>query len=268
MSEDKAPRVADPTKQKIIIEAAGTFGVEPELVYPVITSTVLKPAKATDPMPTLPECIAFLIVCMHYKLNPFLKEIHGFAKGGKVTPIVGIDGWITLINGQPLMNGIETEMHFANVDDRKPHSCTCRIYIKDRDRPVEITEYHDECVRPTDQWGKMPCRMLRHKSIIQCARVAFGLSGLYDPDEGHDIIENSGREGVRVRETFDDAEGDPLLGNVGAIPASTDSTPIELDVPDSVEPEKVEAKQDAQEPFDINKYEFTEDDFKDSPREN
>jgi hypothetical protein len=25
--------------------------------------------------------------------------------------------------------------------------------------------------------------MLRHKALVQCARVAFGLAGLYDPDE-------------------------------------------------------------------------------------
>lgn len=36
----------------------------------------------------------------------------------------------------------------------------------------------------------MPHRMLRHKSLIQAGRVAFGLSGIYDEDEGRDIIRN------------------------------------------------------------------------------
>jgi hypothetical protein len=29
--------------------------------------------------------------------------------------------------------------------------------------------------------------MLRHKVLIQCARVAFGYAGVYDPDEGERI---------------------------------------------------------------------------------
>lgn len=31
--------------------------------------------------------------------------------------------------------------------------------------------------------------MLRHKALIQCARVAFGFSGIYDQDETERIIE-------------------------------------------------------------------------------
>jgi hypothetical protein len=33
----------------------------------------------------------------------------------------------------------------------------------------------------------MPKRMLRHKALIQCARVAFGFSGIFDEDEARDI---------------------------------------------------------------------------------
>ena len=29
--------------------------------------------------------------------------------------------------------------------------------------------------------------MLRHKALIQCARIAFGFSGIYDEDEAHRI---------------------------------------------------------------------------------
>jgi hypothetical protein len=31
--------------------------------------------------------------------------------------------------------------------------------------------------------------MLRHKAMIQAARVAFGFAGVYDPDEGARILE-------------------------------------------------------------------------------
>jgi hypothetical protein len=46
-----------------------------------------------------------------------------------------------------------------------------------------VTEFLAECKRGTEPWKNMPRRMLRHKALIQCARVAFGFA-LYDDDEG------------------------------------------------------------------------------------
>ena len=46
-----------------------------------------------------------------------------------------------------------------------------------------MREYFAECKRNTDPWNQMPRRMLRHKAIIQCGRIAFGFSGIYDPDD-------------------------------------------------------------------------------------
>ncbi|ENC7540331.1 phage recombination protein Bet, partial [Salmonella enterica subsp. enterica serovar Brandenburg] len=34
-------------------------------------------------------------------------------------------------------------------------------------------------------------RMLRHKAMIQCARLAFGFAGIYDKDEAERIVENT-----------------------------------------------------------------------------
>jgi hypothetical protein len=65
--------------------------------------------------------------------------------------------------------------------------CTCTLYIKGRSHPVRVTEYKDECFRATDPWKTMPKRMLRHKALIQSARVAFGFSGIYDEDEAERI---------------------------------------------------------------------------------
>jgi hypothetical protein len=39
------------------------------------------------------------------------------------------------------------------------------------------------CFRNTDPWKQWPRRMLRHKAAIQCARVAFGISGVMEPDQ-------------------------------------------------------------------------------------
>jgi hypothetical protein len=45
-----------------------------------------------------------------------------------------------------------------------------------------------ECNRGTDPWRTHPKRMLRHKTMIQCARLAFSFAGIYDPDEGERVL--------------------------------------------------------------------------------
>jgi len=70
------------------------------------------------------------------------------------------------------------------IDEKsgKPISCTATIHRKDRKFPTIVTEHVSECARNTDPWNKQTRRMIRHRAIIQCARVAFGFSAM-DPDE-------------------------------------------------------------------------------------
>ena len=46
-------------------------------------------------------------------------------------------------------------------------------------------------------WKTHPKRMLRHKAMIQCARLAFGFTGIYDQDEADRIVETQ-KEPVNV----------------------------------------------------------------------
>lgn len=133
------------------------------------------------------EFAAFLMVAREYNLNPLTKEIYAFpAKGGGIVPIVSIDGWVNLVNSHPAADGFEFDVE--HDDKGELVSITCRMYRKDRNRPVVVTEYYDECKRNTEPW-KMKHRMLRHKAMIQAARYAFGFSGIYDEDEGARIAE-------------------------------------------------------------------------------
>ena len=40
--------------------------------------------------------------------------------------------------------------------------------------PIEIKEYFDEVKQDLDGWQSMPRRMLRHRTLQQCARIALG----------------------------------------------------------------------------------------------
>lgn len=137
------------------------------------------------------QMTALLIVANQYGLNPWTKEIYAFPdKNNGIVPVVGVDGWSRIMNDHPDFDG----MDFEQTDE----SCTCRIYRKGRSHPVQVTEYLSECYRPPVKkdtyeikgpWQSHPKRMLRHKAMIQCARLAFGFVGIYDEDEAQRIRE-------------------------------------------------------------------------------
>lgn len=170
-----------PIRKSVLLDMATRYGMEPEAFEATVRATCMKPDFKTGKVPTREEFAAFLLVAKEYNLNPLTKEIYAFpAKGGGIVPIVSLDGWVNLINSHGACDGFEFDI--AHSEDGKLFSCTCRIYRKDRSRPVTVTEYFSECYRATEPW-KMEHRMLRHKALIQAARYAFGFSGIYDEDE-------------------------------------------------------------------------------------
>jgi hypothetical protein len=114
-----------------------------------------------------------------------------------------VDGWARIVNDNPQFDGMEfsqsdemVRMPGANSD--APAWIECVMYRKDRSRPVVIREYLDETYREpfkgkfglvTGPWQTHPKRFLRHKAMIQCARMAFGFGGIYDHDEAERITE-------------------------------------------------------------------------------
>lgn len=130
------------------------------------------------------QMTALIVVANQYGLNPWTKEIYAYpGKNGDIVPVVGVDGWARIINSHPEFDGIE----FEQTED----ACTCIMYRKDRSRPIKVTEWMDECRNPNTQpWKTHPRRMLRHKAMIQCARLAFGFGGIFDKDEAERIVES------------------------------------------------------------------------------
>jgi phage recombination protein Bet len=185
-----AIQTAENGKQSLITTMANRYGLEPGKFYTTLEKTILPSGKNASQE----QVAAFLVVANHYELNPFIKEIYAFPnQAGGISPIVSVDGWLTIINRQPTLDGIEYEDHMD--DSGNLTAITCRIYRKDRSRPNEITEYMKECKRKTSTWDQWPARMLRHKALIQCARQAFGLAGIYDPDEAERIASNENANG-------------------------------------------------------------------------
>lgn len=231
--------IVAPPRQSAIVSMAARFSIEPEKLLPTLKGTVIGKDKhgneATNEM-----CAAFIIVANQYGLNPFTREIYAFPdpNRGGIVPIVSVDGWSRIINNQPRFNGVEFE---EVVDkDGKLVAMTCVIHVKERDYPVKVTEYLKECHRPTKPWQDMPRRMLRHKALIQCARIAFSLSGLFDEDEGTDVLTN-GRLESRIAE-----DTRQVAAALTAPQRVTDPLPV-IDVPaPTQQPAQEEAPQQAE----------------------
>lgn len=127
------------------------------------------------------QMTALMVVANQYGLNPWTKEIYAFPdKNNGIVPVVGVDGWARIINSHLQFDGMDFE--------QDAESCTCIIYRKDRNHPIKVTEYMAECKKSgMGPWQSHPRRMLRHKAMIQCARLAFGYGGIYDQDEAERI---------------------------------------------------------------------------------
>lgn len=240
----EAIATAPAPNQSLIVKMAGHYGLEPQKFLGTLAKTIFPTGNNA---PTQEQIAAFLVVANQYELNPFIKEIYAFPSRGGITPIVSIDGWVTIINRQPMLDGIEFEDKLDS--DGHLFAVTARVYRKDRSRPTEVTEYMAECRRDGDVWKKWPSRMLRHKALIQAARYAFGLSGIYDPDEGERIAEGNGNGSPIAAKTQDRIA--ELKDKLTPTPTVTDDEPPVLDaepVFDSPSKEQPEAESGLGEP--------------------
>ena len=197
MKKDVAsPDVSPPREQGIIVLAAQHFGVDSNKVMAVLKNTCFKTA-AGEPEATDAEVAGLLVVAKAHNLNPFLREIFAFRnKTGGIVPVVGVDGWTRIINEHPQLDGFE--FRYASGDN-DGEWIECVIYRKDRCKPIVVREFMDECKRETGPWKSHPSRMLRHKALIQCARIAFGFAGIYDEDEAERIVERDITPAARQR---------------------------------------------------------------------
>ncbi len=77
-------------------------------------------------------------------------------------------------------------MRFKESDelvDGVPSWTECTMYRWDRRVPTSVREYLVEVRGLSAGWITHPRRMLRHKAMVQCARLTFGLISIYDADE-------------------------------------------------------------------------------------
>lgn len=166
-------------RQGLVAKFASRFNIDNDKFLPVLKATAFKQGNTEI---TNEQLAALLVVADQYDLNPFTKEIFAFPDKGGIVPVVSVDGWLRIINEHPQNDGFTVEVS----DDGSKAVAT--FHRKDRAHPTVVTEYLSECKRNTQPWNSHPKRMLRHKALIQGARMAFGFAGIYDGDEAARIV--------------------------------------------------------------------------------
>jgi phage recombination protein Bet len=186
------------TTPSLLSRMAHKFNVEPGRMLATLKATAFKGEVSNEQM------VALLIVADQYGLNPWTKEVYAFPDKGGIVPVVGVDGWARIINSNPNFDGME--FIDGETVGGAPEWIECVIYRKDRTRAVRVRERMKECRRETQPWKSHPSRMLRHKAMIQCARLAFGFAGIYDEDEAQRIIAPGSASAADAGETVSRTE--------------------------------------------------------------
>lgn len=173
--------VSQTDEQSLIQFFAEKNQITPKVFFDTLKTSIMKGKNVSNEQMAL-----FLMICKKYELDPIVGHVHCVPLRGAVIPIVSIDGWVQLLHNNRECNGIRLDENFDKNGNLE--SVTCHIYKKGWEHPVSVTEYFKECNQNNQVWKQYPTRMLRHKALIQCARVAFGYSKIYDQDEADRII--------------------------------------------------------------------------------
>ena len=111
-----------------------------------------------------------------YRLNPRADELDLVQfDEGRWQIFITVNGWAKLINAHPAFCGIEFS-EASELEEGVPLWMGCAIYRTDRVKPIEVKEYFSEMKTEHAAWQQMPRRMLRHRAMQQCARLAFGIT--------------------------------------------------------------------------------------------
>ena len=160
-------RIASKPAVSLLTAAAKAIGVRTQELQAWLDQTLGAPELVKQ------NCLRLIY---KYELDPFTGEVAIYSyDDGHWQASINIDGWAKLINNHPAFNGIAfTES--AELIQGIPAWMMCTIYRQDRIVPTEVKEYLCEIKTEHSIWKEMPRRMLRHRVIAQCARLAFGVS--------------------------------------------------------------------------------------------
>ena len=165
LDEDQPNLSSEPTLDRLVTEVANTLEIT--------THELNHWAKEA----VVPEGVLKLILrtALRLKLNPLVGQIDWELNlEGGYEVYIPIDGWIAMIHREPSFKGL-TFNQSTETEQGIPIWMECSIYSSSFIQPMTVREYYAELKTEHTIWQQMPRRMLRHKTLQQCARLAFGI---------------------------------------------------------------------------------------------
>jgi hypothetical protein len=149
---------------KELTKAASLLGIDQAELMAWLDLQIEVPAKTI---------LSLLRSMKNLHLDPLCEEI-GFTQydDGQWQVFITIEGCSKLLNHHPQFNGLVFNQADTLVDGA-PEWIECSIYRKDRTVPTTVREYLMEVRGENVIWQKMPRRMLRHRALQQCVRLAI-----------------------------------------------------------------------------------------------
>jgi len=171
---------------------------ESSLSYDTYVRAITAGALRDLPIWSQADLERLLLTAKQHNLNPLNREIFMLSSGTETPPliVVGVDGWSKIMNSHPQFSGVQFQ-ESTECSSGIPTWIECEIYRHDRVVPLRVREYFEEARSDHMSWITHPRRMLRHKCMVQCARIAFGLGGIYDSDEAIRIKTNANNQDRR-----------------------------------------------------------------------
>lgn len=175
----------DIKKLKINIEQ--NLALPIELIYKLIKKEINKTAQTLEleeeelqawlnmqvmvPKQTL---LTLLRIAREHTLDPLKEEVAlALYDDSHWQAYITVEGYSKILNRHPAFNGI-TFKESAENNEGIPIWMECAIHRKDRILPIVVREYLEEVKNDLAIWKKLPRRMLRHRVMQQCARLAIG----------------------------------------------------------------------------------------------
>lgn len=150
---------------KEIIKTADALELDVEELQAWINLQVMTPSSTL---------LALLRIARQHHLDPLKEEVAlALYDDCHWQAYITVEGYSKLLNSHPAFNGIvftQSPEHTNGI----PIWMECAIYRKDRSCPIVVREYFEEVKGDQAIWQKMPRRMLRHRVMQQCARLAMG----------------------------------------------------------------------------------------------
>ena len=118
--------------------------------------------------------LALLRIAREHRLDPLKEEVAlALYDDCHWQAYITVEGYSKLLNKHPAFDGLAFTQSEEN-NNGIPIWMECTIYRKDRSHPIVVREYFEEAKGEQKIWQKMPRRMLRHRVMQQCARLAVG----------------------------------------------------------------------------------------------